>query len=761
MMTQLTGWHLDRWCTATAMALLLSACAAGLDPLHQEAMSLVGTGSYERGIAKLEELVALKPDNRRYQVDLVNARSNYLNRLLNSANSERVAGRLDSAQTLLRQAQTLDPNSERVRQLQVELRRDERHADLLKTARAAFDKGDLEGAFTKVQSVLDDNPLNAQAQDLKAQIADKRVRALMASPQLENAFRKPVNLEFRDATVRVVFDALSRSTGINYILDKEIRPDLKTTVFTRLAPLEDAIDLILMTNQLEKKVLNANTILIYPATPQKMKEYQDLVVKGFYLTSADVKQVQGVLKGMLKIREVSVDEKLKLVVVRDTPEAVRLAEKMIAMHDLGEPEVMLELEVMEVRRNRLLDLGIQWPDQLTLSPLPSTGTTVTLNDLQNLSSSRIGASVTNAIINMKKQDGDVNLLANPRIRAKNREKAKIMIGERVPVVTSNATSTGLISQSVQYLDVGLKLEIEPDIQLDREVSMKVSLEVSSITREVVTATGLLTYQIGTRNTSTALRLRDGDTQILAGLINDEDRRTANRVPALGDLPVLGRLFGSQRDDSQKTEIVLSITPRLVRGLVRPDAQASEFWSGTEARLSTRPLTIASVDPATMKPGALGNTQIPIAGGGSAAPQSSSQALFNWKAPSVVKVGEEFKVDLLVKSERPLRGLPFQISFDPATFEVVRVEEGEFFRNGGAKTSFAHNIDQANGRVFVGVNRTGSDGAQGEGGLVSVVLKSKMAKPASEIRLVAATPVTFGAGAVVVALPKPQVVSVNQ
>src|SRR5690606_13534745 len=155
--------------------------------------------------------------------------------------------------------------------------------------------------------------------------------------------------------------------------------------------------------------------------------------------------------------EVSIDEKLRLVVVRDTPEAVRLAEKMVALHDLGEPEVMLELEVLEVRRNRLLDLGIQWPDQLTLTPLPSAGTTVTLNDLRNISSNRIGASVASTIINMKKQDGDVNLLANPRIRAKNREKAKILLGDRVPVITSNATSTGFISQSVQYLDVGLKL----------------------------------------------------------------------------------------------------------------------------------------------------------------------------------------------------------------------------------------------------------------------------------------------------------------
>lgn len=747
-----------RLCIAGLFAIGLMGCATQLDPRHREAMRLIGTGGHEQGIKMLEDLVVQFPQQKRYHVDLVNARTSYLNRLLSLADGERRAGRLEASEKLLRQAQNLDPNSDRTREGLAELRRDARHAEMTRTAKEAFEKGELDGAWARLEPVLTENPQNPLALELRQQIEDRRAKARMASPQLESVFRKPVNLEFRDATVRVVFDALSRSTGINYILDKDIRPDLRTTVVTRLAPLEDAIDLILMTNQLEKKVLSPNTILIYPATPQKLREYQDLVIKGFYLTSADVKQIQSVLKGMLKIREVSIDEKLRLVVVRDTPDAVRLAEKLIAMHDLGEPEVMLELEVLEVRRNRLLELGVQWPDQLTLTPLPSAGTTVTLNDLNNLSSSRTGATLANTIINLRKQDGDVNLLANPRIRAKNREKAKILIGDRVPVITSNATATGLISQSVQYLDVGLKLEIEPDIQLNREVSMKVALEVSSITREITTATGLLTYQVGTRNASTALRLRDGDTQILAGLINDEDRRTANRVPGLGELPLLGRLFGSQRNDNQKTEIVLSITPRLIRGLVRPDAMTSEFWSGTEARLSTRPLVITSVDPGVSSALSAGS----VGAGGSSNPpaQALSQALFNWRGPSSVKVGNEVRVELLVKSERPLRGLPLQISFDPATFDFVRLEEGEFFRQGGAKTSFAHNIDQAAGRVFVGINRSASDGAQGEATVLSVVLKSKVAKPGAEINVVAATPVVLGTGAVTVSLPKPQVVSVT-
>ena len=753
--------EMSRGAAAILLSLILVACAALSNPAHQEGLSLIGQGNYEQGIAKLEQAVREDPQNGRYRIDLVNSRAAYVNRLLAEAANERGRGRLDAAQSFYERAQAVDPASERVRQGLEELRRDRRHSDAVGVARKAFDKGDLSGTLTRLQPVLTENPQNPLALALKGQIEDRRARELMAAPMLEPAFRKPVNLEFRDASLRTVFDALSRSTGINYVLDKDIRMDLRTTVIARTAPLEEAIDLILMTNQLEKKVLNRNTILIYPATAQKLREYQDLIVKGFYLVSGDVKQVQSVLKSMLKIREVSIDEKLKLVVVRDTPEAVRLAEKLIAMHDLGEPEVMLELEVLEVRRTRLQELGIQWPDQLTLTPLPSVGSNVTLNDLRNLNSTRIGANLTSMIVNLKKQDGDVNLLANPRVRAKNREKAKILIGDRVPVVTSTAGATGFVSQNVQYLDVGLKLEIEPDIQLDNEVGMKVALEVSSVTREIVTATGLLTYEVGTRTAATALRLRDGETQILAGLINDSDRRTANRVPGLGDMPIVGRLFSSERDDQQKTEIVLSITPRLVRGMARPDLATSEFWSGSEATLRTRPISLSAGEAASSA-ATVSSTQPLVIGSAkpAASVPASSQALLSWRAPENVKVGQEFKVEVVVKTDGQLRSLPMQLAFDPAAFEVVQVQEGAFFRQGGEKTSFAHNVDRANGRIFVGIART-SGGVKGEDTLLTVTFRARSAKPRSDLSVIAATPMAAGPGAITVGLPKPMSVSIVQ
>jgi general secretion pathway protein D len=280
-------------------------------------------------------------------------------------------------------------------------------------------------------------------------------------------------------------------------------------------------------------------------------------------------------------------------VIKDTPAAIRLAERLIAAQDLAEPEVMLEVEVLEVARNRLLELGIRYPQSLAVSLVGAAGTpgSVTLREWQNRSSDLVRLTFTDPLFlfSLHQQDGRTNVLANPRIRVKNKEKARIHIGDRVPVITTTAAATGgFVSESVTYLDVGLKLEVEPQIFLEDEVGIKVGLEVSNIVREVRSTTstsggGSLTYQIGTRNATTNLRLRDGETQVLAGLISDEDRRTADRVPGLGDLPIAGRLFSSTRDTTTRSEIVLLITPRLQRTLARPDAGSVEFAAGTEAQ----------------------------------------------------------------------------------------------------------------------------------------------------------------------------------
>src|SRR5207302_19304 len=252
------------------------------------------------------------------------------------------------------------------------------------------------------------------------------------------------------------------------------------------------------------------------------------------------------------------------------------------------PEVMLEVEVLEVARNFLLELGVQYPQSLAVSLVGAAGTpgSVTLREWLNRNSDLVRLTFTDPLFlfSLHQHNDRSNLLANPRIRVKNKEKAHIHIGDRVPVITTTTAATaGFVSESVTYLDVGLKLEVEPTIYLEDEVGIKVGLEVSSIVNSIKSTSGTLTYQIGTRNATTNLRLHDGETQVLAGLISDEDRRTAERVPGLGDLPIAGRLFSSTSDNTTRSEIVLLITPRLQRTLARPDAGSVEFAAGTESQ----------------------------------------------------------------------------------------------------------------------------------------------------------------------------------
>jgi len=386
-----------------------------------------------------------------------------------------------------------------------------------------------------------------------------------------------------------------------------------------------------MTNQLEQQVMDANTVLIYPNVAAKLKEYQEVMVKTFFLSNADAKTVANTLRTILKTRDIVVDEKLNLVIMRDTPEAIRLAERIVNLQDVPEAEVMLEVEVLEVQRNRTLNLGINWPQSVGLTPLSTLGgSNLTLDDLKHINKSTIGVTgLAATTINAGKVDADVNLLANPRIRVRNKEKAKVVIGDKVPVITSTISPgfSSLTSESVSYIDVGLTLNVEPTIYLNGDVAIRVALEVSNLGPQTVTNSGSKVYQIGTRQASTLLQLKDGENQVLAGLLSSEERSGSNKVPGIGEFPVLDRLFGTDKSDDNKTEIVLSITPHLIRKVQRPEAQDSEFSAGTEGSFRRRP--DLSVKGNVAMPSAAGGGNVIVSGrggsGGGSLPPAPAQS----------------------------------------------------------------------------------------------------------------------------------------
>ena len=568
---------------ALAACALFAACV--VSPVT-DARKQFEAGQYEEALATLQKLYRDDPSNLSARTEYFRLRDMVVTQWLAQAETLRLAGDYTSAEGFYRRIERHDPDNSRARAGLVQIESDKRHRTLVASAERLMKEGKFVEAQNTLRPVLAENPQNRDAQRLQRRIEERLMKPAITVAQLKTTSNKPISLELRDVTLRSAFDVLGRASGINFVFDRDLRPDLRTTVLVRDASIEETLRIMLLTNQLDQKVLNERTVFVFPNTPAKQREHRELVVRGFYLANADVKQTANMVRTLVKTRDIFIDEKLNLIIVKDTPEAVRLVERLIAAQDLAEAEVILEVEVLEVATSRLLELGVRWPDQVQFqdpNTVPSAGGAAAL--LQRATGPLTGFVATPVILlRLHQQDGSTSVLANPRIRVKNKEKARVHIGDRVPVITTTAAATGgFVSESVSYLDVGLKLEVEPLVSLDDDVGIKVGLEVSNIVSQVRGSNNnTLAYQIGTRNAATTLRLRDGETQVLAGLISDEDRRTADRVPGIGQLPIIGRLFSSNSDTLKKTEIVLLITPRLVRTLARPEAGFTEFAAGTDA-----------------------------------------------------------------------------------------------------------------------------------------------------------------------------------
>ena len=786
---------------------LLAGCAA--DRLHREGLAAVENGDYESGVAKLGQAVQRDPHNMGYRLDLEARREDAVQRLIALADTARGARQLDAAAQLYRRVLAIEPNNDRAQHSLAGLESDARHGVVVAEARKDFERKDYEVAEAKLRAVLNEDPGYAPAQDLAAQINVARGPTTVA-PRLKTRENRKVTLQLRDAPTKMVFEVLQRETGINFILDKDIKTDGKTTIFVQDVPVEEAIDLVLNQNALARQILSANMVLIYPNNPAKQKEYQEEIVRTFYLTNAAPKDVENMLKSVLGTKTLFIDERSDVVVMRDTPDVVRMAEKLVAAIDVTEPEVMLEVEVLEISRSRLQDLGITYPTTASLAATAlGTGTTgasgLVLSDLAHQNSRTITVSPISVTLNAMKQTGRANTLASPRIRARNKEKAKILIGSRVPVITNSVTPTAsgspVVTGSVQYLDVGLTLEVQPTVHLDSDVAIKINLEVSSIIKEVTTSSGTIAYQIGTRNANTLLQLKDGETQILAGLIQDQDTRNANSIPGLGDIPIVGRLFGSHHTDVEKDEVVLSITPRIIRMQPRAASDSTEFWYGTESRTRTAPYSATtssenesapppSVQPAvsppstnsapapqgmplTSAPAPVERSSVPPPPTPSSAPTPGSAsspngtpapagmpvaappariepgtaaptagAALTIEGPANARVGDEFQVVVHLSSAQAITHLRSQVRFDSRALQLISATTGEIV----PATAGSPSVDARSGGAQLDVVASSDDPVQGEGGLM--VLRFKALGPRPSTSIAAQVSVLGSAGAAV-------------
>lgn len=458
-----------------------------------------------------------------------------------------------------------------------------RALDVLYTDAVKQTTRDPEMALRKVQQVLEEDPNWPKASALRNHLLREIAERHQPENRLSRELQKPVSLNFRQHNLIAIFHTLTQLTGVNIIFDKDIPTSATGSLIAKNTTAENAIDVLLMSNNLRKKILNDKTLIIYPATPQKEKIYRDVVVKTVFLGYAKAKEVNVALRNMVKLKDVHVDERTNSITMRGPAESVQKAERLLVTLDRPEAEVTLAVEVLEVNASDVEALGVNWPQKISASFSEQDGENKTKGQnipLKSLSTKSIFIGVDNMSIDLKTALSNAKVLANPRIRVKNNKKALIDIGETIPVLTSSV-SDGFSQQKVEYQDVGLKLEVTPDISVDDGITMDVKFNLSTLGAAEKGENDTVYYRTNKREANTILSSRNGETQMLAGLIKQDDTSVDSGIPYLSKIPGLGRLFGSKATSKQRTEVILLITPTIERNLDLPGSHISTIDMGTD------------------------------------------------------------------------------------------------------------------------------------------------------------------------------------
>lgn len=594
--------------TALLLAILLLAAALSGCAKHRartafdEAEELVKAEQFDQALEKYLAATADDPSNMSYKLKLAAGRTRAAAHHIRLARDLVKAEKLKEAQAEYALARGLDPSLEvaslESRQVQnlLEAR------TLVEDAFARYREQRYPAARQILADVLKLEAQNARALELQA-LLDSRPRAVVVDGvELDMGSAEPITLRFKQTGVREAFAILSKLSGINFILDEEVKG--KTiTVQLENGTFSQALELILQIGGVERKVLNSKTLLIYPATKDKAKQYQDQLIQTFYLSHIDAKKAINLLRTMLQLRKVYVHEERNALVIRDSPETIRLAEMILKAADRPDSEVLFDVEVLAVSDTDELKFGPKVnPYQMGLGfskdgtnivngALNEDGTTTGL--IQSLNGLQAFYTLPSVTFDLAKTLNTSELLASPKIRVKNNEKAKIHIGNKDPIVTTTtvAGESTQLTQNVQYIDSGIKLDIEPNIQLDGTVLAKITLEVSAATR-LKAATGQSEGEapvaLQVTNAQTSLVLVDGVRTILGGLYETNTAKNKSIIPWLGEIPLLGSLLTSHDNSKTKRELLLSITPHVVKRVEVPEAEVATIWSGGEESLSVGP-----------------------------------------------------------------------------------------------------------------------------------------------------------------------------
>jgi general secretion pathway protein D len=713
-------------------------------------------GEWDLAVKEYREANKREPENIEYRSSLLRAQETAANEHYKKARNFLKERKLDQAIVELQQALYLNPTNAAI-QSALKSVLDMKQAEEHYRASLTFQElGKLNEAVNELTQAANLDPESVKYLDALDKLQKKKTE-VEPEDALTLASDRAISLNFKNTNIKDVFDFLSKLSGINILFDEEVKAQ-PVTVFVKDVSFQYALNLLLSTNKLFMKKVSADTIIIIPKNKGKIDQYQDLMVKTFYINNAKAKEIVNLIRSMLDVKKVYVNEIVNSITVRDTLEKMKLVEKIIAANDLKEAEVILDVEILEISRSNALKYGWNFtPSGLSTSASvqsttnPSNTNGIALDELRNLRTGNVFLTLPGVVVNLIKQDSDAQTLANPRVRVLNNKQAKFHIGDKIPVQTATVTSTQTVAvtSTFEYKDVGIKLNIEPTIHLNNTVTLKLSMEISTLGDALDFGNGQKQYKFGTRNTETIINLRDGETVIIGGLIKDEERKNRIKIPILGDIPVIGKLFSSTDDGTIKTDILMSITPNIVRNMELPDKDTQVFWSGTEEAYDTKPLFVSSagksskvsakpVDKTAVlesmakreTPAALA-TVVPV--GPVSAPSATAQvvapvsvAMLEIKpAEGAVSVGQEARFEVIAGGMKNLYGAILTLGYDPKVVEFKSASEGTLLKQDGQQTSFLFSNNIKAGTVDIYMTRIGDvGGVSGSGSLSSIVFQGK-------------------------------------
>jgi general secretion pathway protein D len=641
---------------------------------------------------------------------------------------------------------------------------------------------DLEGALRELELAVDLHPANRYAttilQETQARLKEReasreeaegfeerrrRAQELFGGrPILEPSSTAPIQLRFaEDTSLQKIFEVLSKLSGINILFDESFR-DKRVTIDLVDVSFEEALDKLALINRLFYKVVDSSTLIIVPDNAQKHRQYDDLVLRTFYIVNAEVNTVANMLRTIAGIQRVQPNPELKSITVRATPDQVAVAERIIELNDKSKSEIMLDIEILEVNRIKALEFGLQAAEyQVSLGFAPAgrnadTGA-IRLNRLASLDTSDFTLTFPNsATFRLFKNQSEARLLAAPKLRASEGQPAELRLGREVPVPVTSFVSqlgTGGVPNtpvtSFQYRNVGVNVTITPKVFVDGEIELQLALETSSqLETRVINGTELPVF--GLRNVSNVVRLRDGETNIIGGLISEEDRKAVSGFPGLVDIPLLNKIFARNIQLKDSQDVVFSITPHIIRAPRVTEMDLAPLPMGTEQQIKVPgnrprifdavkdadviepPVEEAPPEEAPPEPAPPLEPPEPAeeprppdfppdAEPEPAPPVSPISVLFSPQTASLA-VGESFEVVLVAGGAQGLSSGEILVSYDPAALRISNVQAGAFLTIDGRPLTFTPTFNP--GQVGISFSRPeDSEGLQGSGHLVRLTLEA--------------------------------------